>query len=377
MRLASIVGARPQFIKIAPFALAYAAHNRGGEEPIEDVIVHTGQHYDATMSDVFFRDLDLPAAAYNLGTGSGSQAAQTARMLEGIERVLLEVRPDAVVVFGDTNSTVAGSLAAAKLHLPVAHVEAGLRSFNRRMPEEINRVVTDHLSDVLYAPTATAMDNLAREGLGARAQQCGDSMYDAVLHYRQQARERSRVHSRFSLVPDGYAVVTIHRAENTDDATRLRSLLEALNRLASERALDLVFPIHPRTRARLAQGLADWRPHARLKLVEPTGYLDMLALVDRAQVVLTDSGGLQKEALFLGCPCVTLRDETEWVETVACGANILAGTDPDRIVDAVATLRERHSGRQADFPSMARSAFGDGRAAERIAASLLAFVRRH
>lgn len=374
MRLVSIVGARPQFIKLAPFARAFAEHNRAGGEPIEDILMHTGQHYDAGMSDVFFDELKLPRAAYNLGVGSGAQGAQTARMLEGIERVLLEVRPDMVLIYGDTNSTVAGALAAAKLHIPIGHVESGLRSFNRRMPEEVNRIVADHVSDLLFAPTRTAVDNLAREGLAQRTELTGDSMYDAVLFNRALAESRSQVLQRLELRPGAYGVVTVHRAENTDDLNRFQALLTACNRVAAQ-GLPLVFPVHPRSAAVMRERLPGWRAHKDLRLVEPLGYLDMLRLVANARVTLTDSGGLQKEAFFLGCPCVTLRDETEWVETVDVGANVLAGTNPAKIEAAVAAWSSKYPRGHANFAQEA-AAFGDGQAARRTCAAIVAFLSR-
>lgn len=369
-KLVSIVGARPQFIKIAPMLDAIARRSRDRE--IEHVIVHTGQHYDPGMSDIFFTELGIPPAAFNLGVGSGSHGSQTGRMLEKIEAVLGQVRPDMVVTYGDTNSTVAGALAAVKLHIPVAHVEAGLRSFNRRMPEEINRVAADHISDLLLAPTPTAVANLDKEGLTARTILTGDLMYDAVLLHGTRARERSTILERLALVPGGYAVATIHRAENTEDETRLRGLLTALDDVAVECG-RLVFPVHPRTQKLLRTRFPEWAPHEGLGLIPPVGYLDTLALVGNARVLLTDSGGLQKEAFFLGCPTVTLRDETEWVETVQWGGNILAGADPAAIRDAVATWTQRFPGGQADFSPGAIAAFGDGHAADRITDALLEY----
>lgn len=375
MRMVSIVGARPQFIKIAPFARALARHNQRGGVPVEDVIVHTGQHYDAGMSDIFFQELELPAAAHNLGVGSGRHGSQTARMLERIEQVLVETRPDIVLTYGDTNSTVAGALAASKLHIPTAHVEAGLRSFNRRMPEEINRIVTDHVSDLLFAPTATAIENLRREGLAERTVAAGDSMHDAVLHNKAVAAQKSNVLARFGLEAGSYGVVTLHRAENTDDIVRLRQLLSALNQVAAD-GLALIFPVHPRTAGALKLRCQTWSPHPRLRLIEPLGYLDMINLVQNARVTLTDSGGLQKEAFFLGCPCVTLRDETEWVETVAAGGNTVVGADPSRIVAAVNAWAQRYPRGAAEFAGAAGAAFGTGDAAERILQALLAFHER-
>lgn len=372
MKLLSIVGARPQFIKIAPFVRALERRARGGVLAVQHLLLHTGQHYDAGMSDVFFAELELPRADFHLGVGSGSHAAQTARMLEGIERALQETRPDMTLVYGDTNSTVAGALAAAKLHVPIGHVEAGLRSFNRRMPEEINRIVSDHVADLLFAPTATAMRNLAHEGLAARAVLTGDSMRDAVRYNRELAARRSTILARLGLDAGAYGVVTVHRAENTEDIGRLQRLLAAFNRIC-ERGLRLVFPLHPRTAAVLRARLPAWRAHARLHVVDPLGYLDMLRLLDAAQVALTDSGGLQKEAFFLGCPCITLRDETEWVETVEAGGNVLAGADPERIVAALGQMRARFPRGKADFGAQADAAFGAGDAADRTIDAILAF----
>jgi UDP-N-acetylglucosamine 2-epimerase len=366
MRTVSIVGARPQFVKLAPVCRALARHNANGGPPIEDLIVHTGQHYDPGMSDVFFAELDIPRAGVDLGVGSGPHGAQTARMLEGIERLLLERRPDAVVVYGDTNSTVAGALAAAKLHIRSVHVEAGLRSFNRAMPEEINRIATDHISDLLLAPTPTAMRNLAAEQLGERSLFTGDVMYDAVLHARQRARERSQILERLKLPAQAYGVVTLHRAENTTPQ-QLRGILEVLNAVA-EQHLPLVFPVHPRTAKVRREEFPAWQPHARLRLIEPLGYLDMVNLVDSARMTLTDSGGLQKEAFFLGCPCVTLRTETEWVETVAAGGNVVAGTEREAVMAAVARWLTQPA--RPNFGTAAGQPFGDGHAADAIVAAL-------
>lgn len=369
MKFVSIVGARPQFVKIAPVCRAIARHNAGGVEPIEDLIVHTGQHYDPGMSDVFFEELEIPRADFDLGVGSGSHGVQTARMLEGIEALLQKAKPDAVVVYGDTNSTIAGALAAAKLHLPVAHVEAGLRSFNRRMPEEINRVATDHISNLLLAPTPTAMRHLESENLGERAVLAGDVMLDAVRHNLGIAATRSRVLGELGLDPGRYGVVTLHRAENTTAST-LRLALHLLNGIAAQ-GLQLVFPVHPRTGSLIAQGLDGWSAHANLRLVPVLGYLDMLWLVHNARCVLTDSGGLQKEALFLGTPCVTLRGETEWPETVESGGNVVTGLDRARVCDAMARLPGAHSPRQ--LPDVGRW-FGDGDAAGKIVAAIVRLV---
>jgi UDP-N-acetylglucosamine 2-epimerase len=364
LRTVSVVGARPQFIKLSPVSSAM----QRSANPIEDIIVHTGQHYDDALSRVFFDELHIPRPSINLAVGSGPHGAQTAKMLEGVEACLLKWQPNAVVVYGDTNSTLAGTLAAAKLHIPVAHVEAGLRSFNRRMPEELNRVAVDHLSEALYAPTKTAMDNLRTEGLLARAVLTGDVMYDAVLRYARQAAADSRVLTNLGLQPNDYAVATLHRAENTAPP-ELRQLLQSINAAAS-RFGRIVLPMHPRTAAILKAEVADWQPVASLLVTTPLGYLDMLALVQGARCVLTDSGGLQKEAFFLGRPCVTLRDETEWIETLTDNENNIAGNDGARLIEILdkllasgsVPLKEPHMGRNGPF--------GDGRAAERIVAEV-------
>jgi len=355
VKIVSIVGARPQFIKAWP--VSRALHQAGHTE----LLVHTGQHYDDTMSRVFFEELGLPEPHINLGIGSGPHGQQTGRMLEALEGVLSNQRPDWVLVYGDTNSTLAGALAAAKLHLPLAHVEAGLRSFNRRMPEEINRVLTDHCADLLFCPTPTAVENLAREGITRGVHLVGDVMHEALLEARQTASERSRILERLELKPRHYFLATVHRAENTDDPSQLAEILQALTDLA--RQGPVIFPVHPRTRAALARLGWNTAPHSAstapgfpavlrpvpevdLRLLPPLGYLDMLRLADCARLILTDSGGLQKEAWWLGVPCVTLREETEWVETLDSGANLLAGTNPARIRAAV----EQHLAR-ATFPT--------------------------
>jgi UDP-N-acetylglucosamine 2-epimerase len=294
-------------------------------------------------------------------------------MLAQLEDVFVDARPDVVVVYGDTNSTLAGALAAAKLHLRVAHVEAGVRSFNRRMPEEVNRVAVDHVSDLLLCPTVTAMENLASEGLGSRAVLTGDVMYDSVMGTLEIAEQRSSVLQRLGLEPRGYALVTVHRAENTDDATRLEGLLEAFNRIAGQ-GTRVVFPVHPRTSAVMARELPGWSRHPLLDLIEPVGYLDMLRLLRHARLALTDSGGVQKEAFFVGCPCITLRGETEWVETVERGGNILAGVVPDEILAAVAAWEARLVAGVPDIFFLAAECFGGGRAAENIVRALLAPV---
>ncbi len=364
MRLLTVVGARPQFVKAATVSRAIARHNAaGGAGPIDERLVHTGQHYDANMSEVFFAELGIPDPAYHLGIGSGTHGAQTGRMLEAIEQVALAERPDVMLVYGDTNSTLAAALAAAKLHVPVAHVEAGLRSFNRAMPEEINRVVCDHVSAALYCPTATAVDNLRAEGITRGVERVGDVMYDGMLHYRERASDA--VLASLGLAAGRYVLATVHRAENTDDPARLRAIMAALQE-AGAVAGAVVLPLHPRTRAVL--GREAIAVPAAVRVVDPAPYLEMIGLVANARAVMTDSGGVQKEAFFLKVPCLTLRAETEWVETVACGANRIMGIPPRGVR---AALEELVAGRWK--PDFGARPYGDGDAADRIVASLRAF----
>jgi UDP-GlcNAc3NAcA epimerase len=349
-RFVTVLGARPQFVKAGPLSLALRAR-------ATEIIVHTGQHYDPSMSDVFFEELALPRPDYNLGIGGGGQGAQTGAMLEATERVLEAERPDAVIVYGDTNSTLAGALAAAKLHIPVAHVEAGLRSFNRRMPEEINRVLTDHVSTWLFAPSTASATLLAAEGILHGVHVVGDIMKDAVNAHLPRARERSTVLERLGLTSGEFVVATIHRAENTDYPSRLASLLGALGALGRR----VVLPLHPRTASRLASLGLSCPPS--VSLVQPVGYLDMLRLVVEAACVATDSGGLQKEAFYAGTPCVTLRTETEWKETVDAGWNMLCEPSAAALTAAVARMTRP----RPPAPEL----YGDGHAARRIVDLLL------
>ncbi|MGI9265293.1 MAG: non-hydrolyzing UDP-N-acetylglucosamine 2-epimerase [Gammaproteobacteria bacterium] len=369
MRALTVVGARPQFVKLAPVSRAMADLARDDGATIEDIIVHTGQHYDPGMSDVFFDELEIPRPAIDLGVGSGAHGVQTARMLAALEQAMLDHQPDIVVIYGDTNSTMAGAIAAAKLNIPIAHIEAGLRSFDRAMPEENNRVVADHLSDLLFAPTETAIKNLAKENLSARTHLVGDVMLDAVRFNTTLARDKSSILADLDIVDNRFGVATLHRAANTD-TDRLGSLLEALNRVSSD-LLPIIFPAHPRTVARIEEICPDWCANSQLRLIDPVSYLDMLKLLDEAQLVLTDSGGLQKEALFLGAPCVTLRDETEWPETISAGGNILAGADPDKIAGAAASQID---GRKQDGGKHSNTPFGDGHAAQKIVSEMMNFL---
>lgn len=343
-RILTIVGARPQFIKAA--AVSHVLRRRHDEQ-----LVHTGQHYDDNMSALFFRQLGIPEPDHHLEIGSGTHGRQTGRMMEAIERLMLENRPDWMLLYGDTNSTLAGALVAAKLHVPVAHVEAGLRSFNRQMPEEINRVLTDHVSTLLFCPSAVAVANLAAEGLTKGVHDVGDVMADS-LKLAAAAAGSDSVVQQLGLEPGGYALVTVHRAENTDTPSNLTAILSAIDAMP----FPVVFPVHPRTRAVIAAN--GWHPGANVRLIEPQGYIDMVALLAGARVVCTDSGGLQKEAYWLARPCVTLRTETEWVETVASGWNVLAPPTRANITELAV---------RATAPQSRPALYGEGGASERIA----------
>jgi UDP-GlcNAc3NAcA epimerase len=348
MKILTVVGARPQFIKAAPVSRVLRAKH-------EEFLLHTGQHYDDAMSDLFFRQLSIPAPDRNLDVGSGPHGAQTGSMLAGIEAVALELRPDWLLVYGDTNSTLAGALAAAKLHVPVAHVEAGLRSYDRRMPEEVNRVVADHLSALLLCPTEAAVTNLAREGITDGVQMVGDVMFDAFRQNLDHARREANVLGDLGLKPGEFQLLTMHRAENVDDREHLTAILSGV--AASGR--PTVFPAHPRTRA--AMKAAGAKTGANVRVIDPVGYLEMLLLEDAAEAIVTDSGGVQKEAYFAGRPCITLRQRTEWTETVSAGWNVLVGTDAGAIAEAMRNFRP-----EGDRPSL----YGDGRAAERVVEAL-------
>jgi UDP-GlcNAc3NAcA epimerase len=344
MKVLTVVGARPQFIKAAPVSRLLRAKH-------EEFLLHTGQHYDDAMSDLFFRQLAIPAPDRNLEVGSGPHGTQTGAMLAGIEAVAVEYRPDWILVYGDTNSTLAGALAAAKLHVRVAHVEAGLRSYDRAMPEEINRVVADHVSTLLLCPTEVAVSNLLREGIAEGVVMVGDVMYDAFRDNLEKARGDTRVLSELGIRPGEYHLLTVHRAENVDQTDRLFAILRGM--AASER--QVIFPAHPRTQAALKAGGTDLG--ANIRLIDPVGYLEMLVLEEGAETIVTDSGGVQKEAYFAGRPCITLRDTTEWTDTVAAGWNVLVGSNPEKIAEAVRNFR----------PTKGRPAlFGDGHAAEKV-----------
>lgn len=354
-RILTVIGARPQFVKAAVVSRAIAGH-----DSLDEVVIHTGQHFDANMSDIFFEELGIATPSYNLGIGGGSHGQNTGRAIEAIEKVLLSERPQMVVVYGDTDSTIAGALAAAKLHIPVAHVEAGLRSYNKRMPEEINRILTDHLASLLFVPSVAASKNLEREGIaGDGVRNVGDVMFDAVKTFSAVAAEKSNVIERFGLRDSKYVLATIHRQENTDDRARLSEILDGL----SASPTIVILPLHPRTRNRIAEFGIQVSP--RLRFTDPVGYLDMLMLERSARLVATDSGGVQKEAYFAGVPCITLRSETEWLELVEIGANRVVGTTAKSIAQALSE----------PVPSISRSdIYGDGTASVLIADALAGFA---
>ena len=373
-KIVTIVGARPQFIKAAVVSRALSGHNgtvKSDADRIREVIVHSGQHYDINMSSVFFDEMQIPKPEHFLDLNGISHGAMTGRMLENIESVLMHEKPELVLVYGDTNTTLAGALAAVKLHIPVAHVEAGLRSFNRRMPEEINRLLTDHVAGILFCPTKQAVENLRCEGIGAdsqgstrnhtpRVEMVGDVMLDAALHYKGFSRK-----PEFDL-PDSYVLATLHRAENTDDPNRLASLIKGLEQVGRE--IPVVVPLHPRTRKIMEE--SNMRPDPGfIRVVEPIGYLGMIYLIEHCRLVMTDSGGLQKEAYFFKKPCVTLRDETEWVELVENGFNMVAGADTKRIYQCYREAVEK----KMDF---SLPLYGTGRAGNRIVSIISEYLNR-
>ena len=348
--LVTVIGARPQFIKAAPLSKALK------EAGINETLIHTGQHFDKKMSDIFFEQMQIPKPDYNLQVHGLNHGAMTGRMMEGIEEILLEKNPDLLLVYGDTNSTLAGALAASKLHVPVAHVEAGLRSFNMKMPEEINRILTDRVSSYLFCPTVTAINNLEKEGFNhfsAKIVNSGDVMLDASLHFHEIAKKESTIIQSLNIAKNGYILATIHRQENTDDPTRLGSIVEALNHINQQK--EIIVPLHPRTR----KYIKEYGLNVEFSIIEPVGYLDMIMLISNWALVITDSGGLQKEAFFFKKYCITLRDETEWIELVEGGYNVLAGAIKEKILQEFNNLSDR----EADFN---KSIYGSGEACGKI-----------
>jgi UDP-GlcNAc3NAcA epimerase len=382
MKIVTVVGARPQFIKAAALSRAILSYNRiqsKEKEKIREILIHTGQHYDYLMDKVFFEELRLPKANYHLGVGSGSHAKQTAAMLERIGAVLEKEKPKIVLVHGDTNSTLAGALAAAKLDLPVAHVEAGLRSYKRNMPEEINRLLTDHLSTILFCPTTQAVRNLSEEGIRngktRMVEKVGDVMYDSILFYSHIAEKRSTILKNLDLILPktlnsklitlNYYLGTLHRAENTDDPKRLKSIFRALREIGKN--IPVILPLHPRTRKMMKTYRLQGEVKG-VKLIDPVSYLDMLKLEKNAKAILTDSGGVQKEAYWFRVPCYTLREETEWVETIQSGWNVLVGSKKENIVKAIRGRSERR------IRSRRTGIFGDGKASEKIIKKIAEYV---
>ncbi|MDP4723119.1 MAG: UDP-N-acetylglucosamine 2-epimerase (non-hydrolyzing) [Crocinitomicaceae bacterium] len=371
-KILTVIGARPQIIKAAALSRAISTHFK---DQLEEILVHTGQHYDENMSAVFFDELGIPKPHYNLAVGSGTHGHMTAAMLSGIESILAQEKPTAVVIYGDTNSTIAAALAAAKIHIPVVHIEAGLRSFHKAMPEEINRIAADHMSTLLFVPTQAGMNNLAKEGFELKHKanatidapnvyHCGDVMYDNSLYFAELSTQKSTIISDLSLNDLPFILCTIHRDSNTDDATALQGIFEALLELVKRTQMAVILPLHPRTRGKIQSLLSPefqerLKAETRIQLIEPAGFLDMIALEKNARLIVTDSGGVQKEAYFFAKPCVILREQTEWVEVVAAGAAILTGAHTDRILSAAQQLLTLKI--QTD-PAI----FGDGHAAHFI-----------
>lgn len=355
-KIVTVIGARPQFIKASVVSRAASASG------ISEVLIHTGQHFDRNMSDVFFDEMDIPRPKYNLGIGGGTHGQNTGRMVESIEEVLINENPSMVLVYGDTDSTLAGALAASKLNIPIAHIEAGLRSYNRSMPEEINRVLTDHISSLLFAPTQRAVDNLLKEGIGSPSViMTGDVMYDAALFYAKRASEVSKIMVTLSLQSSNYVLATLHRAQNTDDPTRLVRILNGL----AQSDLPVILPLHPRTKNALEKYKISIPKNTTI--IEPVGYLDMIMLEKNAAVIATDSGGVQKEAYFYNVPCIIIRDETEWVELVNYNYNALVGANEDKIAAAIATAVTKNPPRKLQSTAF----YGDGDAASKIIKAMI------
>jgi UDP-GlcNAc3NAcA epimerase len=349
MKIVTVLGARPQFIKAATLSRSFARHN-----DVREVIIHTGQHYDEKMSDIFFEEMQIPKPDHFLHVSSKLHGEMTGRMLTGVEQIIITERPDCVLVYGDTNSTLAGALAAAKLHVPIAHVEAGLRSFNRKMPEEVNRVLTDHMSSLLFAPTRTAVDNLQKEGVAQDTVHfVGDVMYDAVQFYKPIAERQSTIIRDLGVEGKPFILVTIHRAENTNDPARLNAIFAALHELSSHHTV--ILPLHPRTKSLLHTDYAG----SNFRIIDPVGYFDMMCLQSACRLIVTDSGGVQKEAYFHGKYCITVREETEWVELVDKGYNFLA-----RPLSVVSPLVGKLWNQ--GFPQRGEALYGDGSAADKI-----------
>lgn len=356
MKICTVIGARPQFVKAAVVSAEFAKH-----KSVNEIIIHTGQHYDPAMSEIFFKELNVPKEGYNLEIGSATHGRQTGRMLEKLEEILLKEKPDFVLIYGDTNSTLAGALAASKMHIPVAHIEAGMRSFNKKMPEEINRIVADHLSEINFCSTKVAIANLKSENLGKTGVLVGDVMFDCSLKFAEFAEKRYSPFAKFALEKKNYALLTCHRAENTDRKNCLSEIVKAVNKISSE--LPVLYPVHPRTKKFLSEYGLSFSDN--VKLVAPVGYLEMILLEKHASFILTDSGGVQKEAFFYRVPCITMREETEWVETAEFGWNKITGADSGKILAAFADFANNRPAKTVAKP------YGNGDAAAKIVKKLI------
>lgn len=382
MKIVTIIGARPQIIKAAALSRAIKSHHAN---TIREIIVHTGQHYDENMSQIFFDELGIPTPDYNLQVGSGSHAKQTAAMLTGIEEILMKEKPEAIVLYGDTNSTLAGAIAATKINTPVVHIEAGLRSFNKAMPEEINRIMCDHVSTLLFAPTKTGFQNLLKEGFSEntaspysadnpKIYHSGDVMYDNSMHFSKVADEKTDIISKCQLQKHQFILATIHRNNNTDEPLRLNALFKSLNDISLAEHIDVVLPLHPRTGKMLETQLNSQLFHQiktnhRFKIIPPASFLEMIALEKNCKLVITDSGGVQKEAFYFEKPCIILRSETEWVELVECGAAIIADADEQKIKSAFEHFKNRN---EFKFPQF----YGNGKAAEFICEEIILHLKK-
>jgi UDP-GlcNAc3NAcA epimerase len=376
-KIITIIGARPQIIKAAAISRAIRIHF---SDKLEEIIVHTGQHYDENMSEVFFTELGIPAPNHNLQIGSGNHGAQTGRMMIGLEEIFILEKPDAVLVYGDTNSTVAGALAAAKIHIPLIHVEAGLRSFNKAMPEELNRIACDHMSTLLFTPSSNGLENLAKEGFDLSTHtkasidqpniyHCGDVMYDNSMYFADLSAQKSTILNELGITNEHFILCTIHRDSNTDYPEKLNAIFSALLKIQQDSGWTIILPLHPRARKKMEEGLqpetkALLASNNKIQLIPPTGFLSIIALERNAQLIITDSGGLQKEAFFFGKPCVILREQTEWIEIVQNGNAILTGADEEKIIHAFTTLTARED---FTFPNF----YGDAKAAEFICSKII------
>lgn len=381
IKIVTIIGARPQIIKAAALSRAIKTHFSA---QIKEIIVHTGQHYDENMSQVFFDELGIPAPDYNLNVGSGSHGKQTAAMITGIEEILVNEKPNAIVLYGDTNSTLAGGIAASKIHVPVVHIEAGLRSYNKAMPEEVNRIMCDHVSTLLFSPTKTGFENLVKEGFkianaapynanNPKIYHCGDVMYDNSLYFSTVAEQKTAIIGKYNLPKNNFILATIHRNNNTDEPERLNALFSALNKISTLENVEVILPLHPRTAKLLETNLnavllKEIKSNKKFHIAPPASFLEMIALEKNCKIVMTDSGGVQKEAFYFEKPCVILRPETEWIELVECGTAIIADANETKIIEAYKTLTQKQG---MQFPKL----YGDGKASEFICGEMVKHLK--